>query len=422
MPSKIFLHISQLAGIRQSDQPLRADSLAELPSIKDAYLITEDEEIAAFGPMSELKQGIPQDSIDARGRVLLPCWCDSHTHLVYPASREVEFVDKIRGMSYAEINARGGGILQSAAKLEAYSEDRLFVEAWDRLQEVARMGTGAIEIKSGYGLTVEGELKILRVIKRLREKSSLTVKSTFLGAHSYPLAFKENHEGYIDQIIQEMLPKIAREGLADYIDVFCEEGFFSAGETERICKAGMQYGLKPRLHVNQLHSIGGIATGIKLQALSMDHLETLSEADFGLLRNAISKLPGEGGWAGICTLLPFAAFFLRMPFQPARRLIDAQCAIALASDYNPGSAPSGNMNLVVSMACIQMKLLPEEAINAATFNGAAALELEKELGSIARGKRANLILTKPIPSLAYLPYSFGNIHVEKVMIQGEFIN
>jgi imidazolonepropionase len=287
------------------------------------------------------------------------------------------------------------------------------------LEEVSKLGTGAIEIKSGYGLSVEGELKMLRVIKKLKEKSSLSIKSTFLGAHTFPIEFKESHQGYIDLIINEMLPVIAKEKLADYIDVFCEDGFFSAKETETICNAGLGYGLKPKLHVNQLNSIGGIEAGIKLNAVSLDHLETLTEKEIELLS---SPPPPEGaGGRPLCTLLPTAAFFLRMPLQPARKLIDAGCAVALASDYNPGSSPSGNMNFVVALSCIQMRMLPEEAINAATINGAYAMELGEQLGSITVGKKANLIFTKPIPSLAYLPYSFGNNLIDKVMIGGEYI-
>ena len=344
--------------------------------------------------------------------MVLPCWCDSHTHIVFAKSREEEFIDKIKGLSYADIAAKGGGILNSANKLNETSEDELFNSAWKRLEEVSRLGTGAIEIKSGYGLTVDSELKMLRVIRKLKERSSLSIKATFLGAHTYPLAFKENHQGYIDSIINEMLPVIAKEKLADYIDVFCETGFFSPEEMEAICKAGMSYGLKPKLHINQLNSIGGIESAIKLNAVSVDHLETMTDKDIELLGN--SNLIG--------TLLPTAAFFLRMQYQPARKLIDNNCAIALASDYNPGSSPSGNMNFVVALSCIQMKMLPEETINAATINGAYAMELQNEVGSITIGKKANLIFTKPIPSLAYLPYSFGNNLIDKVMIGGEFIS
>ena len=393
---------------------LRGKALAELPVIEDAFLLIEDGIIAQYGAMYELALKVPQlpkAIIDADGQFVLPAWCDSHTHIVFARTREEEFIDKIKGMSYAEIAAKGGGILNSANKLNAASEDELFNSAWQRLEEISRLGTGAVEIKSGYGLTVEGELKMLRVIKKLKERSSLSVRSTFLGAHTYPVAYKEDHAGYINSIINEMLPVIAQEKLADYIDVFCETGFFSPQEMETICKAGMNYGLKPKLHVNQLTSIGGVETAIKLNALSVDHLETMTDAD-------VRSLSASGT---IGTLLPTAAFFLHMQYQPARQLIDAGTAIALASDYNPGSSPSGNMNFVIALSCIQMKMLPQEAINAATLNGAYAMELEKELGSITVGKKANLIFTKPIPSLAYLPYSFGTDLIDKVMINGEFI-
>jgi len=422
----IITNIKQLVGTRKTNEPLRGKELAELPAIEDAYLIIENGMIAAYGSMSSIPKSNPDSyrgqnpkSIDVTGQIVLPCWCDSHTHLVFAASREEEFVDKIRGASYAEIAAKGGGILNSARKLNDTSEDQLFNSAWKRLEEVSKLGTGAVEIKSGYGLSVEGELKMLRVIKKLKERSNLLIKSTFLAAHAYPPQYKEDHQGYIDCIINEMLPVISKEKLADYIDVFCESGFFSPAEMETICKAGMQHGLKPKLHVNQLNSIGGIESGMKLNALSLDHLETLTDEDIQLLSTP-SPLEGVGG-RPIGTLLPTAAFFLRMPFPPARKLIDAGCAIALASDYNPGSSPSGNMSFVVSMACIQMKMLPEEAINAATINGACAMEVENEVGSIAVGKKANLVFTKPIPSLAYLPYSFGTILIDKVMINGEFI-
>jgi imidazolonepropionase len=339
---------------------------------------------------------------------------------VFAASREDEFVDKIKGLSYGEIAARGGGILNSAKKLNETSEDELFNLAWKRLEEVSQLGTGAVEIKSGYGLSVASELKMLRVIKKLREKSNLLIKSTFLGAHAYPVEYRENHGAYIDIVVNEMLPVIAKEKLADYIDVFCETGFFSPEETEVICKAGMSYGLKPKLHINQLDSIGGVKVGTKVDAISMDHLETLNDDDVKLLTGQV-EAPSGKVWRGLATLLPAAAFFLRMPFQPARRLIDEGGAIALASDYNPGSSPSGNMNLVIALSCIQMKMLPEEAVNAATINGAHAMESQKEVGSITVGKKANLIFTKQIPSLAYLPYSFGSNLIHKVMINGEFI-
>jgi imidazolonepropionase len=412
--SIIITNIKQLVNVREESHLLRGKQLSRLPCIENAYLIIEEDEIAEYGRMENLSTVNDQRStiVDAKNQFILPAWCDSHTHLVFAGSREEEFVDKIKGLSYSEINSKGGGILNSAKKLNAISEDELFIQSWKRLEEVSKLGTGAIEIKSGYGLTLDGELKMLRVIKKLKEKSNVSIKSTFLGAHTYPLEFREDHKSYIDCIINEMLPAIAKEKLADYIDVFCEKGFFSVEEMETICKAGMQYGLKPKLHVNQLNSIGGIQSGIKLNAVSLDHLEVMNEEDILSLSKSNS----------IGTLLPTAAFFLRMPLQPARQLIDAGCAIALASDYNPGSSPGGNMNFVVSLSCIQMKMLPEEAINAATINGAYALALDKELGSITISKKANLIFTNPIPSLAYLPYSFATNNINKVMIKGNFVS
>lgn len=414
MASSLITNIKSLVNTRQENELLRGKELSELPALNDAYLIIENGIIIEYGKTKDIRHRDSdfKQTIDATGQFIMPAWCDSHTHLVFAASREEEFIDKIKGLSYGEIAAKGGGIINSAKRLNAISEDELFNLSWKRLKEVSELGTGAIEIKSGYGLTVEGELKMLRVIKRLKEKSNLLIKATFLGAHTYPLEFTENHQGYIDLIINEMLPVIANEKLADYIDVFCETGFFSPGETEIICKAGMAHGLKPKIHANQLNLSGGVETGIKLGAISVDHLETMSE-------QAIKALAAS---ETIGTLLPTAAFFLRMPFQPARQLIDAGSAIALASDYNPGSSPSGNMNLVVAMSCIQMKMLPEEAINAATINGAFAMELEKQAGSISVGKRANLIFTTQIPSLAYIPYSFGSNLIDKIMINGEFIS
>jgi len=408
----LITNIHQLVNTRTETKLLRGKELAGLPILQNAFLRIENGLIKEYGEMSSLVTPASKEEVfDAKGATVLPTWCDSHTHLVFAASREEEFVDKLKGLSYAEIAAKGGGILNSARKLNDTPEDVLFEMAWQRVQELMRLGTGAIEIKSGYGLTVEGELKMLRVIKHLKERSPIPIKASFLGAHTYPLGFKENHQGYIDLIIRKMLPKIAEEQLADYIDVFCEDGFFSAEETETICRAGMAIGLKPKIHANQLNLSGGVQVGVKLGAISVDHLETM-DAD------AINVLAASNT---IGTLLPTAAFFLRMPFQPARALLDANCAIAVASDYNPGSSPSGNMNLVVAMSCIQMKLLPEEAINAATLNGAFAMGLENELGSINKGKKANLIFTKPIPSVAYLPYAFGSNHIDKVMINGVFI-
>ncbi|MGN6194623.1 MAG: imidazolonepropionase [Ginsengibacter sp.] len=410
MATQIFTNIRSLVNTRDGTGFIRGNELAILPSIQNAYLIVEDGVIADFGKMEDLRF-IKEKNEVAANTIVLPCWCDSHTHLVFAGSREEEFIDKIKGLSYAEIAAQGGGILNSAKKLNETSEDELFNAAWKRLQEVSKLGTGAIEIKSGYGLSVDGELKMLRVIKKLKDKSSLKIKATFLGAHAFPFKYKENHQAYIDSIINEMLPVIGKEKLADYIDVFCEKGFFSPEEMKTICKAGKSFGLKPKLHVNQLNSIGGIETGISLHAISLDHLETLTESEIEIL----------GKYKGSSTLLPTAAFFLRMPLPPAQSLINAGAAVTLASDYNPGSSPSGNMNFVISLACIQMKMLPEQAINAATMNGASAMEIENEYGSISVGKKANLIFTKPVPSLAYLPYSFGNNLIDKVMINGSFI-
>jgi len=405
----LIKNIAAIFNVRTENKLLRGKDLAILPMIENAFMLIEDDCIADFGSMDDINSiTFPENVIDATGQFILPAWCDSHTHIVFAGSRENEFVDKINGLTYAEIAAKGGGILNSARKLNEATEDQLFNEAWKRLTELASLGTGAIEIKSGYGLTVASELKMLRVIKKLKEKSSFQIKSTFLGAHTFPLDYKENHEGYINEIINEMLPVIAGEKLADYIDVFCETGFFSPEEMTIICNAGKAVGLKPKLHINQLNSIGGLQSALAMNAISVDHLETMTDQD--VIDLAASNTIG--------TLLPTAAYFLRMPFQPARKLIDTGCAIALASDFNPGSSPSGNMNTVVSMSCIQMKMLPEEAINAATINGAFAMEVEHETGSIMKGKKANLIFTKPIPSITYMPYAFGSNHIEKVMING----
>ncbi len=413
MRATLFKNIDQLVNVREDEVLLRGSALAELPILKKAWLLVEYGRIVDYGPMAAISKTLPTlvDTIDLTGRLLLPAWCDSHTHLVYAISREEEFVDKIKGLSYAQIAARGGGILNSAAKLKDASEDELFQSAWKRLEQISKMGTGAVEIKSGYGLSTEGELKMLRVIKKLKEKSNLLIKSTFLGAHTYPLQFKNDHQGYIRLIIDEMLPRIAEEKLADYVDVFCEEGFFSPIETVQICQAAKQYGLKPKLHANQLHCSGGVQAGLSQNALSVDHLESMDE-------HAIQALSSA---ATIGTMLPNAAFFLRMQYPLARKLIDTGAAVALASDYNPGSSPSGNMNLVVAMGCIKMRMLPEEAINAATINGAFAMELQNEVGSIRRGKRANLIVTTRVNSIAYLPYSFGENWIDQVMINGVFI-
>ncbi|MFL5789436.1 MAG: imidazolonepropionase [Flavisolibacter sp.] len=411
--SILITDIGLLVNVRKYQNPLRGKELSDLPSIENSYIIIEGDSIAEYGKMSKLRYKAKEFAFhyNASNRMVLPSWCDSHTHIVFTGSRENEFVDKIKGLSYAEIAARGGGILKSSEKLNELSEDKLFNESYSRLKEVMLSGTGAIEIKSGYGLSVKAELKMLRVIQRLKKTTKIPIKATFLGAHAFPEKYKSDREGYIKLIIEEMLPVIAKEGLADYIDVFCEKGFFTPEETEQICIAGKQHGLRAKLHANQLGLSGGVETGVKVNAVSVDHLEVMDTKSIELLSHSST----------IGTLLPGAAFFLRMPYQPARELIDNGCAIALASDYNPGSCPSGNMNFIISLACIQMRMLPEEAVNAATINGAYAMELQNEVGSITTGKKANLIITKPIPSLAYLPYAFGNNLIERVMLCGEWL-
>lgn len=417
-PKLLIKNIRELVGVVPDDQEapklLTGRQMAEMTVLKDAWLAVEDGRIASFGSMADL-QGITDWSnlqvIDAEGKILLPAWCDSHTHLVFAGSREGEFVDRIRGFSYEEIAARGGGILNSARKLQAASEDELFDRAQARLLEVARLGTGAIEIKSGYGLTPEAELKMLRVVKRLKAVSPVSIKATFLGAHAFPEAYKQNPDGYIDQIINEMLPVVAEEQLAEYMDVFCERGYFTNAQTDRLLEAGLKYGLRPKIHVNQFSVSGGIEVAVKHKALSVDHLEVLGEQD-------IVALQGSGT---VATLLPSCSFFINIPYAPARELLEADIPVALASDYNPGSTPSGNMPLVVSMGCIKLKMTPAEAIQAATINGAYAMDLSDELGSIAVGKKANLLLTQAIPSHEYLPYAFGSNLIETVILNGEVI-
>lgn len=378
-----------------------------MPSISDAFLLIEHGRIKAFGSMQDCPERAGQ-VLDATGRLVLPSWCDSHTHIVFAATREEEFVDRIRGLSYEEIAERGGGILNSARKLQKATEEELFQGAWERLQEVISMGTGAIEVKSGYGLTLESELKMLRVVRQLKEKSPIPIKATFLGAHAIPMEYKTNREAYISLIIQEMLPKVAGEGLADYCDVFCDKGFFTPEETIRILEAGWKWGLKPKIHANELGLTGGVQAGIAQGAISVDHLEYTSDVEIEALKKS-ETLP---------TLLPGCAFFLGIPFAPARQMIDAGLPVVLASDFNPGSCPSGNMPFVISLACAKMKLLPEEAINAATLNGARAMELEADYGTIAVGKVANLMITRPMMSLAGLPYAFGSKVVDQVVVGG----
>lgn len=404
-------NIKSLVGIENDPkhrvQRLSGKEMGKLPVIEDAWLLSEDGLIHSFGAMTDLPAELRADeTINARGRIVLPTWCDSHTHLVYAAPREQEFQDRIKGLSYAEIAARGGGILNSAKKLNETDAAQLFDDALARLHSVIDMGTGAIEIKSGYGLSLEGELKMLRVIRRLKEQSPIPVKASFLAAHDFPPAYRNHHSGYIDLIINEMLPRVADEGLADYMDVFCEQGFYSPEETARLLEAGWAYGLKPKIHANQLHRSGGVQVGVAHRAVSVDHLESMGAEE-------IEALKGSDTMA---TLLPGAAFFLAMHYQPARALIDAGLPVALATDFNPGSCPSGNMNLLLSLACTQLKMTPEEAINAQTINGAAALELQDHLGSISAGKKTSLIITKPVPSVAYLPYSFGEDWIERVIV------
>ena len=411
MTSILIHHIRELVGLRPTPAgPLRGAALGELSTISDAFLLIEGDRIAAFGPMSEAPPRADL-SIDANGQLLFPAWVDSHTHLVFAGSREGEVEDRIRGLSYEEIAARGGGILNSAARLQDTPEEELVEQALNRLQEVIGYGTGAIEIKSGYGLTVAAELKMLRVIRRLKELSPLPIRATFLGAHAVPKAFRDLREGYLRLVIDEMLPRIAGEGLADYIDVFCEKIAFSPAEMDRILEAGQRYGLRPKVHVNQFFSLGGIPTAVARNALSVDHLEVVGGADMEVLRDSPT----------IATLLPSAPFFLNDHYPPARQLIDNDIAVALATDFNPGSTPSGRMPFVLSLACIKMRMSPAEAVNAATINGAFALELEADYGSIAVGKKANLFLTKPIPSVGYLPYAFGSDLVETVVLNGEVV-
>ncbi len=388
--------------------PIKGSQLAHLPTIENAWLLIEGDKIKDFGEMSSCPS-LDIETIDAEGRYLLPSWCDSHTHLVFAASRESEFVDRIKGLSYAEIAAKGGGILNSARRLQEMPEEILLENALQRLDEVIQYGTGAIEIKSGYGLTVAAELKMLRVIRQVKERSPIPIKATFLGAHAYPMAYRENHEAYIKLILDEMLPQIAKEGLADYIDAFCEKGFFSVEETDRIVKAGAKFGLKPKIHTNQFNCMGGIQMAVANQAISVDHLEVLNAEEMDCLKNSNT----------IATLLPSAPFFLNDHYPPARKMVEADLAIALASDFNPGTTPSGNMPFVLSLACIKMRMLPNEAINAATINGAFAMELQQTHGSIARNKQANVILTKKIPSLNFIPYAFGSNLVDRVIIGGK---
>jgi imidazolonepropionase len=392
-----------------SPKIVKGADMKTLPAIDNAFVLIENDRIVDFGPMSDAPERGAEKTIYATDAFVLPAWCDSHTHLVFAATREGEFIDKIQGVSYEEIARKGGGILNSARKLQETPEEMLLESAYKRLLEVQRYGTGAIEIKSGYGLTFDAELKMLRVIRKLKEMTKMPVKASFLGAHALPVEYKNNRSGYIDLIINKMLPEIAGEGLADYIDVFCEKVAFSVAETEQLMEAGAKYGLKPKIHTNQFNCMGGIQACVAHNAISVDHLEVINEEEIACLLKSST----------MATLLPSAPFFLNDHYPQARKMIDAGMAVALATDYNPGSTPSGKIPFVLSLACIKMKMLPEEAINAATVNGAYAMELSGEAGSISKGKLANLIITKPMDSLAYMPYAFGTDWIDKVMIAGE---
>jgi len=408
----LITNIKELLQVRETSvSKVSGAEMAVLPTIKNAFLIIEDNLIADFGSMENLPEINADIIIDATGKIILPSWCDSHTHIVYAGNREQEFVDRINGFSYEEIANRGGGILNSAKKLNETSEEEIYEQSKLRLEEVIHLGTGAVEIKSGYGLTIEGEMKMLRVIKKLAENYPISIKATFLGAHAFPLHYKENKAGYIEEIITKMIPEIAQNNLADYIDVFCETGYFSVEETEQIMQAGIEFGLKPKIHVNQFNSIGGIQAGIKFNALSVDHLEIMNPQDIEALK----------GTETMPVALPSCSYFLSIPYTPAREMLKAGLPLALATDFNPGSTPSGNMNFVVATACIKMKMTPEEAINAATINGAYAMGISETHGSITKGKKANLILTKPISSYYQIPYAFGSNLIESVFIEGKIL-
>lgn len=408
----LIINIKELLQVRETHmEKVSGSEMAILPSLKNAFLLIENDTIAAFGPMTDCPKIIADKTIDANGKIVFPSWCDSHTHIVYAGNREQEFVDRINGLTYEEIANRGGGILNSAQKLNETSEEDIYNQSKKRLEEVIQQGTGAVEIKSGYGLTVEGELKMLRVIKKLAQNYPIAIKATFLGAHAFPKEYKENHSAYIDLIINEMLPKIAEENLADYIDAFLETGYFSVEETQRIMEAGKQYGLRSKIHVNQFTAINGIAACVKHNALSVDHLEIVTDEDIEALKNSET----------IAVALPSCSYFISIPYTPARKMLTAGLPLALASDFNPGTTPSGNMNFVVATACIKMKMTPEEAINAATINGAYAMGLSETHGSITVGKKANLIITKPLNSFYELPYAFGSNLIEQVMLNGKVI-
>lgn len=409
----LITNIKELLQVRETSiSKVSGVDMKILPTIKNAFLLIENDVILDFGRMENLRRINADKTIDASGKIVLPTWCDSHTHIVYAGNREGEFVDRINGLSYEEIANKGGGILNSAKKLQKTSEEDLYQQSAARIEEVMTLGTGAVEIKSGYGLTLDAELKMLRVIQRLTKRYPISIKATFLGAHAFPAEYKNNKDAYVNLIIDEMLPKIVKENLAEFIDVFCEDGYFSTHQTDKILTAGKQNGLVPKIHVNQFTIMGGVQIGVKHHALSVDHLEILDSNDLNALKNS-NTMP---------VALPSCSYFLGIPYTPARQIIDAGLPLALATDYNPGSTPSGNMNFVVSTACIKMKMTPEEAINAATVNGAYAMNISNTHGSITKGKKANLIITKAIPSYAYLPYAFGSNLIDVVFINGIKIN
>ena len=408
MNRSLFINIKELVQVREGKPiPICGSAMRDLPSIQNAWMLIEDERIIDYGEMSNCPVGEEQ-VFDLIGRMVLPTWVDSHTHIVFAASREEEFVMKIEGKSYEEIAAAGGGILNSARKLRATTEDELYELAASRLEQLMRLGTGAIEIKSGYGLSVDSELKMLRVIARLKANFSLPIKANLLAAHAIPEEYKANREAYIDLIVEEIIPKVAKEELADFVDVFCEKGFFTVEETEQLLRAGKNYGLKPKIHANQLAVSGGVQVGVANNAISVDHLEQIGDAEIEALKGS-HTMP---------VVLPSCSFYLGIPYAPVRRMMNAGLPVAIASDYNPGSTPSGNMNFLVSLACIQLKMLPQEAINAATINAAFAMDVQDEVGSISRGKLANFMITEKIPSLSYLPYSFGENCIHQVWIAG----
>jgi imidazolonepropionase len=395
---------------------VKGEDMAILTTIKNAYLIINDELIEDYGKMSEFseeKMGEDEEysEIDAEGRMVFPSFCDSHTHLVYAGSREIEYSDKIKGLSYEEIAKRGGGILNSAKLLHETSEEELYEQALERIHEIISQGTGAVEIKSGYGLNTEDEIKMLKVIRRLKETTPIIIKSTFLGAHAVPQEYKANPDEYVDIIINEMIPQIAAEDLADYIDVFCDKGFFTVDQTDRILMAGMKYGLKPKIHANELAKSGGIQVGVKYDALSVDHIEYTGDDEIAVLLNS-DTMP---------TILPGAAFFLNMPYAPVRKMMQAGLPVAIASDFNPGSSPSGNMKLMMSFACVNYRMLPEEAIHATTINSAYAMGLSDIVGSISRGKIANLFITNEISSYQFMPYAYGSDLINMVILRGEVL-